>query len=461
MKRTLSTSLYIGLFFLSLIALEGTLDAAPVHDGDGNGYQVTDHYLVKFEGDEAGFRLRMRAMNCKVDEVWPQIRIACISDVKDAMIPLIMEEQTLEEFVRDVSVDWVNAISSDINVTVQAAGTSTDGSLRSGEDAEFYDIQWGLQQIKASEAWKSARGDRSVRVGVLDTGISPDHVDLKGKYDLDASINLSASNPADKRDFIDRHYHGTHVSALISSNNLGVAGIAPDITLVGVKVLDDEGRASFANLIAGIMYAVDVADVDVINLSAGGLGSLSQISTISEMLHAAIDYAERHGVAVVASAGNAGMDLRASSMQSFVVTDEAGTLLVSASGPASARGSEKLACYSNYGSDVVGLAAPGGSIDCNNNAFRSMDEMVISALAPAVAKRMGLRNPDGWYMFSTGTSMAAPLVSGLAALVKSEHPDWDATAICEKLKDSADDLGLPGKDGEFGYGRINAELALK
>lgn len=459
MKRTIHLSIHV--FLLSVLTLAVSLHAEAAQDraAGGEGIELADHYLVTYSGDEADFRMRMRVLGISVHRVWDAIRIASVHGVQDGVLAALHADERIEAFARDVTLHWVHGVTPTQNVHVQAGLDAT--SVAAPESAEFYGIQWGLQQIRAAEAWRVTRGSGAVRVGILDTGISPDHVDLAGKYDLDASVNLSASNAADRRDFIDRHYHGTHVSALVASNSRGVAGVAPDVTLVGVKVLDDEGNASFCHLIAGIMYAVDEADVDIINLSVGGTGTMVGTDILSGMLHAAIDYAERNGVVVVAAAGNEGVDLGGGALHNYVVTDETGTILVSATAPDVEDGTERIACYSNYGDDIVGLSAPGGGLDCAQGSYTSMTDMVISALAPAVARRLGLENPESWYMFASGTSMAAPMVTGVAALVKSANPGMDPAGICEKLRESADDLGRSGPDGRYGSGRVNASGALR
>lgn len=418
-----------------------------------------DNYLVSYTCDEEQLIDLTESTDCSIREIWTGIRVASISIPDIESYETLHRSEHVVKLVRDVSVHWVNALRSDLNIRVQAAADNT--VTGNASEAEFFGIQWGLQQINAERAWKITRGRKSVRVAILDTGISPDHVDLEGKYDLAASVNLSRSNPADRKDYIDRHFHGTHVSALIASNNLGIASVAPDVTLIGVKVLDDEGYASFANLIAGIMFAVDEAGADIINLSLGGIGNAPMYMELSELLHKAIDYAESNGVLVVASSGNQNIDLHSSGFSNLLITDEAGTLLVGASAPVTDDGEENRACYSNYGSGLVGIVAPGGNIECAEGSYTSMSDMVLSAMAPAVARKLGLANPTGWYMFSAGTSMAAPLVSAVAALVKSVHPEMDAGQLATRIKLSSDDLGTQGVDQEFGYGRINAAHALR
>ena len=416
-------------------------------------------YLISYTSDEEQLVELMKSTGCPIQEIWTGIRVASISIPDIDRYETLRHSKYIATLVRDISVHWVNALRSDLNIRVQAAADNT--VTRKSTDAEFFDIQWGLHQIDVEQAWKISRGQKTVRVAILDTGISPDHVDLEGKYDLTASVNLSQANPADRMDYIDRHFHGTHVSALIASNNLGIASAAPDVTLVGVKVLDDEGYASFRNLIAGVMYAVDDARADIINMSLGGVGTTPVYLELAELLHRAIDYAESNGVVVVVSSGNHNIDLQSTGISNLLITDEAGTLLVGASAPLTDDGEERRACYSNYGSGFVGIVAPGGNVECAEGSYTSMSDMVLSAMAPAVARKLGLANPTGWYMFSAGTSMAAPLVSSVAALVKSLHPEMDAGQIATKIKLSADDLGTRGVDEEYGYGRINAANALR
>lgn len=459
-RKLWKNGLTVVLFIISATVLTSVDARSEYHrTAPSSSSSVSAEYLVEFNSDVMYFRMAIESMGGRVNNIWDGIQVAAVSNLSADAAAQLSARTFVVRMVRDVSVHWVNAISPNMNVRVQAAADNT--SVMEPSDAEFFGIQWGLQDIDIAAAWNVTRGSSTVRVGVLDTGISPDHVDLKGKYDLDASVNFSASNPADPKDYIDRHYHGTHVSALIASNNFGVASVAPQVTLVGIKVLDDEGNASFARLIQGIMYAVDFAKVDVINLSLGGIGEEDAFADLSEMLHRAVDYAESHGAVVVASAGNDNSNLHTNLLRSFVTTDEAGTILVSATTPGNEDGFVTRACYSNYGDSMITLAAPGGNIDCSDNSYLSMSDMVLSALAPAVARKLGLKNPDGWYLFSSGTSMAAPIVTGSAALIKSAYPGLTPAAIVSRLTDTASDLGQPGRDDQYGFGLVNPAMALR
>ena len=143
---------------------------------------------------------------------------------------------------------------------------------------------------------------------MLDTGTDPGHLDLNGKIDLAKSTSFVASEP-----FIeDFNFHGTFVSALISSNGFGMASVAPDARLCAVKVLDFTGHGSFGDVISGIVYAADQG-VDAINMSLGAYIDLNQFGAkdLVRALQAAVDYARSKGVVVVVSSGNDGRDLDA------------------------------------------------------------------------------------------------------------------------------------------------------
>jgi subtilisin family serine protease len=415
----------------------------------------SSHFLATYHGDPQVVHASVISFGGSVDFIWPGIGVARLSGLSDRQAERLEHIPGIDLVLRDLSIRWVHALTTDGDYRVQA---SPDVLKRLGGSMppEFFDTQWALERIEAPEAWKITRGSSRVRVGVLDTGISPDHIDLAGLYDLSRSRNLSESNRADQNDYFDRHHHGTLVSALIASNGLGIAGVASSTTLVGVKVLDDNGEATFANIIAGIMYAVDDARIDIINLSLGGSAPGEHVQQLGSILQRAVDYAVRQGVLVIASAGNDGIDLHSRSLMISSPDDGRGALFVSAT----TEDDDLLACYSNYGSNCIAIAAPGGAGNCDGDEA-DRDEMVLSALAPAVARRLGLARPDSWYMYASGTSMATPLVTGVAALIKSVHPSASPAVITRMLLGSAKDIGASGRDRYFGGGLVNAARALR
>lgn len=283
----------------------------------------------------------------------------------------------------------------------------------------YFSDQWGLKSINTEQAWDLAEGKSSVLVAVLDTGINANHSDLKGVI----LTGKSLFNDLTPQDTVDNNGHGTHVAGIIGAvtgNETGVAGIASGVRILPVKVLDDNGEGSDWTVAEGINYAV-ASGAKVINLSLGSCYG-------SSILQTAVKNAVEKGVLLVAAAGNEGMahvDYPAAYPEVVAVSalDATGT----------------LASFSNFGPKLW-VSAPGVGI--------------ISTYAGPDADK------ESPYAYLSGTSMAAPLVSGLAALVLSADPTLTASELKDILRNSTDDLGDLGKDNKFGYGRINAYKAI-
>src|SRR6185437_8778604 len=145
-------------------------------------------------------------------------------------------------------------------------------------------------------------------VCVLDTGVDPQHIDLKGRVDLSKSKSFVASDTTIQ----DFNTHGTFVSSIITSNGRRLASVAPNATLCAIKVLGASGSGSFADVIAGILFAAN-ENADVINMSLGAIVDNNQpgVPNLLRHMQKAIDYAHSRGVVVVAAAGNEALDLDA------------------------------------------------------------------------------------------------------------------------------------------------------
>ena len=280
---------------------------------------------------------------------------------------------------------------------------------------------WGFTNIRAPQAWDATTGD-TVTVAVVDTGVNYNHEDLTGKvikgYDY-------SNNDADPRD---DNGHGTHVSGTIAAtanNGKGVVGISWGAKILAVKVLNRKGSGTDVSVSNGIRYAADNG-AKIISLSLGGAGTSSTLSD-------AILYAQNKGCLVIAAAGNDGAN---------TVSYPAGDLNVI--GVAASTTNDQRASYSNYGWNID-VAAPGG----NNDGTASHN--IISCY----------NTNNTSYVWMAGTSMATPHVSGLAALILSRYPDRNNNQLARTIFETADDLGSAGRDDYFGYGRINAERAVK
>jgi type VII secretion-associated serine protease mycosin len=309
--------------------------------------------------------------------------------------------QQMTDRLDDVSEDGT-VVSLDVDRPVRALGSADPYRLN----------QWALDATSFEGSWVLSNGTGAV-VAVLDTGVQADHEDLAGSVltGWDAITN----RPGGKSD---PHGHGTHVAGIIaaaSGNGKGIAGAAPGVRILPVRVLDANGSGRLADILKGIIWAADHG-ADVINLSLGGDGDDSTYA-------AAIRYAVDKGALVVAAAGNEALD---GNPPTYPAADP-GAVAVAATTSSSTR-----AAFSNYGS-YVDLAAPGSSI--------------YSTI------------PSGYASWS-GTSMAAPYASAAAALLAARHPDLSPTQIRQLLERSARDLGTPGRDDPFGAGLIDPGAAL-
>jgi subtilisin family serine protease len=302
-----------------------------------------------------------------------------------------------------------------------------------------------MQIIRADYAWAQGRtGSPSVRVAILDTGLDPDHIDQNGTVIDQASSRafVQSLSPTGPR-WSDDQFHGTHVGATVTTNNIGTAGVAPNVTLVAVKVLNAAGNGSFADIISGIYYATN-AHVQVINMSIGayfqrqGRGAAQLV----RLTQRAVNYAHAHDVLVVSAAGNENTDLQ-HDQNYYELPCQAGVqLCVSATGQRDTKAS-----YSNFGSNEIDVAAPGGDFD----------RYVIGPCSShSVVPSLAFCSTRNWYIGLAGTSMAAPHVAGLGAYLDSQFGGTlTASQMITSIQQHADDLGKPGDDAFYGHGRIN------
>ncbi len=322
-----------------------------------------------------------------------------------------------------------------------------------GDNEGYYHYQWHLPVIEADKAWDAGSTGFGARVAVLDTGIWYPHPDLFYNIDFTASATFVPGTT----DFIDDHGHGTHVSGIIAAadNDWGSIGVAPDATLIGIKVLNGNGSGYQSWIVAGMIHAV-LADADIINLSLGSYlrksGNLpyysaSDAAKIKNLYKTIIQWAAKKGVLVVCAAGNEGYNL--DHLWNYIkLPAEAGNgITVSATGPAGLQNFDDFASYSNYGASAITIAAPGGDFTLYPSPGWHYD-MVFSTYI------------GGW-SWMAGTSMATPVVSGVAALVISTYGKMKPNVLKNHLGKSADDLGKPGRDPYYGKGRVNAFKAVK
>lgn len=450
------------LFTFALLFAMSAMVALPSASTSGAQPGVAgDHsrYIVTFNGDTAAASLSqlVASLGGTVEMMHAQAGIAIVIVNEDAA-PLLASSEGVDIVEKDVIVQL------DPPPAVSSAGAS-DVSIASATDpttAYFYSRQWNLRAIFADQAWAAGRlGSAEVTVAILDTGISYTHIDLVGRVDLSRSVSFVPSDDALVAAYFpgyhpvtDLNYHGTHVAATVSSNAVGAAGVTSKVTLIGVKVLNVNNIGYHGRILSGVLYAADNG-ADVINMSIVGGDTKDHNGHAIAGISRVFNYAHRKGALVVVCAGNDSLDLDHDGNYYHTYCSAPNVVCVSATGPTASGGYngpftnvDAFAPYSNYGRSAISVAAPGGA----------------QGYVWEACSRTSLVVPycQTWdYVIGmTGTSMAAPHVSGLAALLVEQIGHGKPSQIKAALQRTADDLGQVGTDPFYGKGRINVPRAL-
>lgn len=315
----------------------------------------------------------------------------------------------VQYFSNDTNVDYVEP--NYIYVPNNALERK-DATFRKPNDVLYPDYQWNLPMIGTEIGWEITRGSERVTIAVVDTGVDLDHPDLSGR--LVEGRNILADN--DQPD--DDNGHGTHVAGIIASqtnNREGIAGITWFNKIMPIKVMDKEGSGTSFDVANGIIWATDHG-AEIINLS---LGNYQPAAVIEEAIQHAFD----NDVILVAATGNDSTDQPGypaayPQVISVAAVDQNG----------------EWAEFSNFG-DYVNVTAPG---------------VAIASTYPGKA-----------YAEMSGTSMAAPHVTALAALIRSSYPELSNTQVMHIINRTTTDLGEPGYDGYYGNGLIDVVQALQ
>lgn len=308
----------------------------------------------------------------------------------------VPEHYSLDEYIQELE-EMPDVANVEPDYLYETTGRPND---------PYYSVQYHHTTLNSEKAWGRTLGSPDVIVAILDDGFDLDHPDLKNQI-LFSYSTASATSEDD---------HGTHVAGIVGAsmnNSADGTGIAPNTALMPIDVFEGE-LAYNSDIIEGI-YAATQFGADIINMSLGNY-------TFSTVFNDAIQYAHRNGVVVIAAAGN---DASAKAHYPSGYTN-----VISVG---STDRDNRISTFSNYGNDQD-IVAPGRGIysTLKNGSFGSM----------------------------SGTSMASPVVAGVAALVKANEPNLTNTEIAERLYATAKDLGSPGKDVVYGNGLVDAGAAL-
>lgn len=357
----------------------------------------------------------------------------------------------------------------------------------------LWNLQWDMTQIDVPQAQAITTGSSSVVVGVLDSGISSSHPDLKSQiaYDQSASCIGGVADTSEAAWNPTTSDHGTHVAGTIAAaiNGVGMAGVAPGVKVASVKVVNDDGYIYPEAAICGFLWAADHG-MPVTNNSyfidpwEFNCVNDPRQRPVWQAVQRAIRYSNAQGTLTIASAGNSNVDLQhkfvdsaspndgSSPVEDRTITgacrdlpaEAAGVVTVSAVGPA-----ELKSYYSSYGQGVVDVAAPGGDSRWRNYLVSTPADMILSTTFNTAAKT------NGWG-YKQGNSMASPHVAGVAALALSAHPGMKPGQLASFLERTSTPLTCPdgvydprpnlpvyqatcsggARNGFYGAGNVNA-----
>lgn len=357
----------------------------------------------------------------------------------------------------DVTINW----QPDVTTVLL-----DDAAVNPSNDTLF-PIQWAPQAILAPEAWALGCTGDGVRVAILDGGLYAEHPDLAANVDVGASRSFTTG--AFNTD-LGTFWHGTHVAGIVAAvdNNRGVVGIAPHATLIGVKVLHG-GTGSFGGVINGILYAATPlaeggAGADIINMSLGAVfargGGNTGAGPLVAAMNKAVNYANRTGVLVVSAAGNDGLDLDHSGSLIAIPAESGAGIAVSATAPIGwalgATNFDRPASYTNYGTSVINVSAPGGDFVYPGDEACTVPVVGGTLTRPCWVFDLVISTSRAGYSWAAGTSMAAPAASAVAAIIKQKNPNISLGALKTSLQNSAVDAGKKGTDPFHGKGFVNA-----
>jgi subtilisin family serine protease len=413
-------------------------------------------------------------------------------------------------------------------------GTAVQKSAGSGYSSHnpaepLADLQWDMKMIHATSAgsYHTEKGSKRVLVGILDTGVDGNHPDIAPNFDRALSRNFTTDIPSidgpcevptcvDPND-VDENSHGTHVASTVASpiNGLGMAGVAPNVTLVNLRAGQDSGFFFLQASVNALTYAGDNG-IDVANMSyfidpwlyncgnplhpvpEDSAADRAAQATIIEATQRALDYAHQRGVTLIAAAGNGHEDIIIPKVDvqspNFPLgtehnrtvnntcldlpTEGNNVISVSSVGP-----SKTKSDFSNWGYGEIAVAAPGGWFrDAGWPAtIPAVQNQILAAYPKNVAEEAGDLNPDGtpntpfvvrdckgstcaYYQWIQGTSMASPHAAGVAALIVSQYGHRSGTGISlhplfaqAYLEASATDTACMSNqpDGTFSYAFVN------
>ncbi|MDH2430003.1 S8 family serine peptidase [Sphaerisporangium sp. TRM90804] len=489
-------------------ALVAATVAGPAQAGGSSAEPAAaSRYVVLYkEGAAASTAQKaIEAAGGTVEKVNTAVGLATVTTSNAGFVAAIKDNAAIQGVAKDRVIGTApkanriaagaRAVNADRAVEKEGRGGGAIKHGRTTKAEPLSDLQWDLKQIRADKAHKYEQGDSKVLVGILDTGVDGTHPDIAPNFNKALSRNFTVDIPTDANggevdgpceeepdqscndaNDVDENDHGTHVASSIASpiNKLGIAGVAPKVSIVNLRVGQDSGYFFLQPSVDALTYAGDIG-VDVVNMSyyidpwlfnctdnaADSPEDRLEQATIIAAAQRALNYAHRRGVTLVGAAGNQATDYtkpytdtgspnfpsvpgeaprtRTIAPSCVSMPGEAENVIsVSATGI-----SKRKSYYSSYGNGYVDVAAPGGDTYDTPGNTRDVTKATLSAYPTSLAIARGELDANGdptvdylvkdckgstcaYYQYLQGTSMASPRAAGVAALIVSKYGirDW-------------------------------------
>ena len=361
------------------------------------------------------------------------------------------------EGVKDTVLDKINehdgnepTFQVNHSGTIYGPNSFQFASLSDAVNDPFVDRLWNLEIMSSEEVWDLTIGSSSTVIAVVDTGVDLGHPDLNDNiwtneneipnngvdddnngfvddvFGWDFISSTQSNNPSDQNG------HGTHVAgdaSAVANNAVGIASIGYSCKIMAIRAGDEDGNFTSASISDSVDYAV-ANGADVINLSIGGQSEASEI-----VLQTSIANAIAAGIPVVAAAGNA--DPRRNIDTNNIIPASYPNVITVGALTEELDKSVSYAFYSNYGPSLDIMAA-------GTNVYSTYYSTLFKSI----------------YVYDSGTSMASPQVAGVVGLMKSVYPQLTTEQVTNALTSTARDLGVSGRDDDYGYGLVQSASAL-
>jgi subtilisin family serine protease len=435
--------------------------------------EESPRHVVRFNaGESASMSAAVAALGGRVDFVSETGTFAGVSGLSADAVDSLKLAAGVSDVFDDVMMSVnTEAVTGDLGATDFSALSIGDPAA-----AFRHNMQWNMRAIGADQAWAAGElGSPEVTVAIIDSGIDYDAYDMVDVLDIDRSKSFVPSDDAIINFFFpgrlhidDLNGHGTNVATQVSSGGVLFGGVNSKTRLISVKVLNWANGGALSAVLAGIQYAAD-AGADVANLSIGARFGISKLANpgFVQLANQTFDYANEHGMVVVVSAGNDGQNMDRNGDNFRPWCEASHVICVGATGPTASTHNfngpwtdvDAGAPYSNTGKQLISVTAPGGTprgVVASQCAKRFINVFPNGTFTTPCLVPPGAHVVRGY----VGTSQAAPHVAGVAAKLVEKIGKNKPAQIRHALLRSVDDLGAPGRDDIYGYGRINVMKAI-